>query len=394
MNYDGPIIDVDVHHSAASPAELIAYLPERWQKLLRNSSIAIKPGNRHLTPPGATNARLDSYPEEGGQPGSSLKLMRQQLLDPMRIERCLLTFNTGMEVAHENVAMSVASMTALNNWTVERWLSGQDDRFYGLVLLCSYDPQAAAAEIRRLATNQRMAGALLVDSGIGPPFGHPVYHPIYEAAAECGMPVAIHFGLSYMSGHLPQATAGGNPMNFFEYYTLNHQAGQHHVVSFITHGVFEKWPSLKLVMLEDGFVWAPWLFEHLDSQYRRLKLESPWVERLPSEYLRDNIRFSTQPYEYDPGLSTDHFVDLLELFPDISRVLMFASDYPHWDTDQAEFVGRHLPREWHQRVFYYNASETFRWPKELPNVAHPEPTASSAALQAAVAADIKPRVRR
>jgi predicted TIM-barrel fold metal-dependent hydrolase len=264
-------------------------------------------------------------------------------------------------------------MTALNNWTVDRWLSGQDDRFYGLALLCTYDPQAAAAEIRRLAANERIVGALFIDSGIGPAFGHPVYHPIYDAAAECGMPVAVHFGMSFMSGHLSQPAAGGTPLNFWEWYTLNHQTGQHHVVSFITHGVFEKWPKLRVVVLEDGFVWLPWVFGHMDSQYKGLRRETPWVKRLPSEYLRDNIRFSTQPFEYDPHLSSQSFIGLLDVFPDFNRILMYASDYPHWDTDEADFVAGHLPREWHRRVFYENALETYRWP--ATSAATPDPYA-------------------
>jgi predicted TIM-barrel fold metal-dependent hydrolase len=378
VSYDGPIIDVDVHHSYSRPSDLVAYLPKQYRELVTGSSITPNPHYGHLTPTWGSNIRLDAYPDNG-LPGSDFSLMERQLLEPMHIERVILTYNTGQEVGHENVGMAVAAASALNDWCVERWLSGLDDRLFGMIIVSTFDPQAAASEIRRQAGNERMVGILFVDAGLGPPFGHPIYHPVFEAAAECGLPVAIHFGYAYTSGHLGRPTAGGNAANFFEYYVINWQAGAHHVASFITHGVFEKWPSLKLVMLEDGFVWAPWLFNHLDSQYKRLKLESPWVERLPSEYLRDNIRFSTQPFEYDPGLRSEQYISLLEVCPFINEILMFASDYPHWDTDTEDHVSRLLPREWHESVFYQNAANTYRWPKHLTRMPRLKPAAAGVA---------------
>jgi uncharacterized protein len=357
-------IDVDVHHSYARASDLAAYLPRRWQELLGGSTNSANPVFVHHTAAGPGSiARIDALPSDGTLAGSSLSMLRAQLLEPMNIGRAILTFNTGQEVGHENVHLAVASATALNDWSLDTWVRSADDRLYGAAIVSTLDPQAAAAEIRRIADEPRIVTVLFVDAGIGPPYGHPVYHPIYDAASEVGLPISIHFGYNYTSGHLSAAAAGGSPMNFMEYYAVNHQAGAAHVASFVTHGVFEKWPSLQVVMLEDGFVWVPWLFERLDRQYDLLRRETPWVKRLPSEYLRDHLRFSTQPFEYDRAVTRSQFVGLLDVCEHISDVLMFASDYPHWDADSADRVSRYLPSEWRSKVFVENALGTYRWPE-------------------------------
>ncbi len=69
-------------------------------------------------------------------------------------------------------------------------------------------------------------------------------------------------------------------------------------------------------------------------------------------------------------------MDLLRIV-EADRVLCFSSDYPHWDTDEATYVARHLPAEWHARVFRENALELFGW-ADAPS----EPAAPPAAVEA------------
>ena len=52
-------------------------------------------------------------------------------------------------------------------------------------------------------------------------------------------------------------------------------------------------------MLEAGVFWVPWLMRRLDIHYREFRSEIPWVKRLPSEHIRDNVRFATQPIDVD-----------------------------------------------------------------------------------------------
>ena len=94
-------------------------------------------------------------------------------------------------------------------------------------------------------------------------------------------------------------------------------------------GVFERWPALKIVLIECGFGWLPALGWRLDKLWHRMRDEVSHVKRPPSEYIREHFWVSTQPMEEPEKPS--HLMEVLDwIGPD--RVL-FASDYPHWDFD-------------------------------------------------------------
>src|SRR5579859_1411399 len=328
--YRGPVIDVDVHHTQRSADELVAYLPPEWRDLIRGSSISVRPVTRHHPSPFGF-MRLDSFGPDGTTiPGSDPQLLIDQLVDPLRIERAILSHTGGPEVAQDNPYLSAAIAAALNDWSIDRWLTGGDVRFYGALAVSSRHPEAAAKEIRRVGANPRLVEVVLVESGLGPPLGHPIYHPIYEAAAEYALPITIHVGFTYGNGNA-QVSAGGPSSSLFEWYTHLNQPGMHNLTSFITHGVFEKWPGLRLVLLENGFTWVPWIASQLDAQYSQLRRETPWVKRLPSEYVRDHVRLSTQPFE--PPANPKALMDILSTFDGIDNMILFSSDYPHWDAD-------------------------------------------------------------
>jgi predicted TIM-barrel fold metal-dependent hydrolase len=90
-------------------------------------------------------------------------------------------------------------------------------------------------------------------------------------------------------------------------------------------------------------------------EYREAREEVNWLTKLPSDYVREFVRFTTQPLE-EPR---DHRAlgTLLSLV-DAQELIMFSSDYPHHDFDSPDFALRVLPEEWHEAVFFENAS---RW---------------------------------
>ena len=75
------------------------------------------------------------------------------------------------------------------------------------------------------------------------------------------------------------------------------QCSQSVVASLVLEGVFERFPRLKVVQIEGGVAWAAALGWRMDAQWKKLKQELPHLKRLPSEYMRSNVWFSTQPIE-------------------------------------------------------------------------------------------------
>src|SRR5919202_1685303 len=98
---------------------------------------------------------------------------------------------------------------------------------------------------------------------------------------------------------------------------------------------------MRFVLIEAGIAWVPALLWRLDEDYRALRKETPWLKRLPSEYAREHIRLSTQPLEQPRSRDA-----LWPALADIGAqdMLLFASDYPHWDFDDPTVL--RLPADW------------------------------------------------
>ncbi len=97
----------------------------------------------------------------------------------------------------------------------------------------------------------------------------------------------------------------------------------------------------------------------LDKNYKGLRSEVPWFKKLPSEYIRENMRSTTQPMEEpdDPR----HLMSILEMIGS-DDFLMFATDYPHWDFDAPD---RALPAtitaDLRERITVTNATELYEF---------------------------------
>ena len=94
----------------------------------------------------------------------------------------------------------------------------------------------------------------------------------------------------------------------------------------------------------------------MDKNVRGLRDEVPWIRRLPSEYIVDHVRFTTQPL---PEPKRRHHLHVLCEIAQADRSLMFSSDYPHWDFDDPRHALTALPAEIRQRVKVDNALETY-----------------------------------
>jgi uncharacterized protein len=353
-----PVIDVDVHHVWATIDEFLPYLDPPWRDFVVASGRPIvTPAAMNYNLPDGSNKRLDAESEDGARPGSDYETTRRQLLDGMGVDRCVLSFDLGLEAAFPNPYLAAALCRAANDWSIDRWLS-RDSRLLAGLLVPTEQPDEAVREIQRLAGHPQIVEVLLVGNAIGRPFGHPLYHPIYAAAVEAGLPVSIHTGGDLIGRG--RHTAGGNPESRLEQFVANDQPGMSHAVSFVTHAVFERFPTLRLLLKEHGFTWVPWLLWRLDRYHALLRRENPLVDRRPSRIFREHVMLSTQPFDHT--VPREQMVALLESFGGMEDMLVFASDYPHWDNDDPRRLVGQLPEAWHERIFHDNAARLYGLP--------------------------------
>jgi len=348
------LIDCDVHNTFTSFLDLLPFLDDAWKPRVSAASFGGIPSG-YYSPVGVM--RRDAQPDAGKPPGSDPKFVGKQLLDAYGMEYAVLTGSDVLRVSTmTNPDYAAAIAAAYNDHLVEHWLPA-DERFLGSLLVAFQDPQLAAKEIARHGGNKRivqvmMAGATTL------PLGHRVYWPIYEAAEHFGLPIALHPGTEGSGIANPPTTAGW-PSTYLGWHTCLSQNFMAQTVSFVTDGVFVQFPKLKLVLIEGGFGWLPHLLWRFDKNYKALRSEVPWLTRLPSEYIKEHVRLTTQPIE-EPD-NPDHLLQVFEMI-DAEHTLMFSSDYPHWDFDDPFWAFRNVPPKLKQRIFSDTARELYHLP--------------------------------
>lgn len=318
------IVDCDVHQTYRSLSDINPYLSRHWIEYIRDSGFARLPYSAY---PKIVNGgeRLDARPANGAPAGSDLDLMRVQLLDEYDVDCAILTGNFQNASLLPNADFAAAYCRAVNDWTVDCWLD-REPRLRGSLTLPLQDVDASVKEVRRLGDHPQMVQVLL-SVGSNVPYGNRQFDPVWAACEEFGLRVALHTG---GTGVLHPPTATGWPSYYIEWHTNLSQVFQAQVVSLVCEGTFEKFSRLGVALLEGGFTWLPHVMWRLDKNWKGLRREVPWLRRPPSEYIRQHVRLTTQPIE-EPARpeSLVHLVDAV----DAGGMLMFASDYPHWDFD-------------------------------------------------------------
>ena len=335
------IIDTDVHEMLPSARALIPHLDRTWHRNIAAGWSA--PYFFSYTYPHESGfARADARPQHAGPAGSDFELLRAQLLDGYEISTAILTalfFPSDSGVQHE---FASALATAYNDWVDEDWLA-RDDRLLGSICVNVNDPEAAVAEIERVAANPKLVQVMLPPRREG--YGEIRYRPIFEAAVRHDLVAAIH-----PSSYAP--TAFGYPPYLIEWRAM--AAVQHamsQVTSIVLSGLLERFPTLRISMLEGGWTWLPFLMGRLDENYRILRSEVPWLTRMPSEYVRNRFRFSTQPFEQ---MTPQRFLSYVEQM-ESEDMLMFSSDYPHMDADDPRHALPRIPDALRQKILHENA---------------------------------------
>jgi predicted TIM-barrel fold metal-dependent hydrolase len=321
------LVDVDIHPRMKKPTDLNPWLSQRWRDHLATYGIRARHGFVGGQPPfpkaQPMACRRDAWPPGGGTPASDLDFLRFQLLDQYGMDIGVLNPLQPSGQGDNNNEFSAAMAFAVNEWQLAEW-TRKEPRLRGSVVVPYDDGQASAREIEKRAGDPNFCQVLMM-SRTAEPAGKSRYWPIYEAAEAAGLPVAFHaFGYSGWA-----MTNGGWPSFYTEEVSEHAISAQNQVVSLVVEGVFERFPKLKVVMIECGFAWVPNVAWRLDQHWTQLRGEVPHLKLKPSEYIKRNIWFSTQPME-DPE-RPEHILDLMEWIG--WDKILFASDYPHWDFD-------------------------------------------------------------
>lgn len=304
----GGHVDADVHVAPESLTQLYPYLDEYWRSYVESAGVRL-PTLEVEYPAGA--------PTTGGPPPSTYEQLDERLLAPARPRRVILNC-VSLFGAHRHPYYAAALAGAINDWLREQWLD-RDDRLRAS-LVVSADPDDAVAEIERVGDDPRLVQVLLPIRADAP-YGSKRYHRLLAAASERGLAVGLHAWGRTVSAPTPNALTHTH----MEDYLSNQLIVQTHVLSLISEGAFDRFPDLRVSLLECGFAWLPALLWRFDKDWKGLWLEVPWVKRKPSAYVRERLRATTAPAFLPPDAA--HARELLDMLG--PELLMYASDHPH-----------------------------------------------------------------
>ncbi len=352
---DCPIIDCDVHQPHPSKEELVAYLEEPYR-----SEVA-KWGPRRSVFSGIRG-------EEGGNRGDldATRLgdpayFREALLDRYGHRFALLTGAFAPIAGMPDPDYVNAICRAANDFYLEKWLP-EDERFRLAIKVPLQDPAAAAREVERLAGAPQVAAVSFFATANRIPFGDRYYWPIYEACQRHGLPIHCHPSTGQTVANAAM-TPAGNATTYLESHVCLPQFYMAQTASLVLNGVFEKFPGLRVMLVEGGIAWLPHLLWRMDAEYKGLRQQAPFLKRMPSEYVRDHVRLTTQPIE-EPQ-AAEHLQQIFNMV-DADHTVMYASDFPHWDFDEPSKLPRILGETTKRRILHDTACEWFRLPPLAP----------------------------
>jgi len=348
------IIDADVHPWINGDIMgLKKYLSRDWWAHFDGRYVL---PNHWLRPPlaRASSNRIDAMTPSGGEPGSDPVFMKEQHLDKHNISHAILSsIQAGKLAAIPTANEAVTLATAFNEYFLNEFIT-VDDRYKLAMVVAAHDPQAAAAEIRRIGHLPNVVAVYMPLLNIL--MGQKHYYPIYEAAESLRLPILIH--PTGTEGGFPTAVAfaGGTPSTYIERHTNFPEIGMSSIKSMIFEGVFYRFPGLKLLAAEFGFSWLPHFLWRMDQNWHQFRKEVPWVKDRPSETVLNHVRFTSQPME-EPE-KPEYLTSILEMIH-ADRTLVFSTDYPHWDNDFPPQTLPGIPAALRQRIFFQNAAELF-----------------------------------
>jgi predicted TIM-barrel fold metal-dependent hydrolase len=360
------IVDVDAHHmESISWAEIVQRIED---PVIRDQAVRFQK-ERVGAPPYGINADLGlRYQDVGGRIPHQLDMretvedksvhrdvtLTRRAIDSLCLDYIVVFPTPMLQLGmHPQVDMEVTLGRAYTRWLVETILPA-DKRIKSFAYLPFNSPQAAIKMVEDFGDCEGIIG-FCVTSARYKPVHHNDYMRLYAMLEERGLPIAFHAGYHWNDPSLA---------------TINRFLGMHalgfvwcnmvHMTNWILNGIPVRFPKLKSVWVESGLAWVPFLQQRLDEQYLMRTSEAPLLTRLPSDYMRENCWYSSQPMERTNMKATALTFEMINA----ETQLLYSSDWPHFDFDTPSIIARlpFLSEQGRRNVLGLNAARLFNLP--------------------------------
>lgn len=318
----------------------------------------------------------DTSGETGSSPTSGYGQYRQgeardteevlEVLDEYAVDGAIVTSNLNAVSGIQHPVLKTEICRAFNDFMLDKVTDRTED-IYGQLMLPQWNPEAMVEELDRLGDEKEIAGAY---GWYGPNrlLGEPSYDQVYEKLTSLGLPLALHGSGVKLNPFTPRTRS---LRTYSEMIGLAWPfEAMYQLANMVFTGVFDAYPELNVLSLEAGTSWVPFFSGRLDEEYelhpddlqvgeRMYANGQTHLEKMPSEYVRDNMFFGTQPIVV-PG-NYKQYEAMLEM-SHASETFVFATDWPHFsfDTPNWAFENPAIDADLRKRIFADNALELFR----------------------------------
>jgi predicted TIM-barrel fold metal-dependent hydrolase len=253
--------------------------------------------------------------------------------------------------------LAAALCRAYNDWIREH-CAAAPGRIFGAAAVPLQDPRAAVAEVERIAGTAELRSLFVRPNPAGGRLLHDrALDPFWRAAADAGLPVAIHEGTTRSS----PTVADDRYQEFFFLHMLSHPFEQQLAcLNLIAGGVLDRFPKLRVAFLESGSAWAVHWLARMDEHFEHWGYTLPSLERRPSDVFRAQCFVSTDPEE-EAVAATVQYVG--------EDCVVWASDYPHPDAifpgaPRATLANPHMSAAQKRKVLVDNGRRLYGFPAE------------------------------
>jgi predicted TIM-barrel fold metal-dependent hydrolase len=252
---------------------------------------------------------------------------------------------------HPDFDFKKACFDAYNRW-LQAYCSHAPDRLVGLGQTAMRTVTEGIADLERIKA-MGFKGVMMPGNPGELDYDAAAYDPFWEAAVALEMPLSFHILTS--SGDNTMLKPRGPKINSF----LSIIRGCQDIMGMLIYsGVFERHPKLRVVCVEADAGWAPHFMYRMDHAYKRHRywMKGKELQRLPSEYFRENISLTFQD-DWTAFLFAEHLG---------SRQLMWANDFPHsdstwpWSQEVIAEQARNLSPDVRKRILRDNVVELYR----------------------------------
>jgi len=257
------------------------------------------------------------------------------------------------------------SCVQIYNDAIAEWQAESNGRLFPQALLPFWDIGDTLKEARRIREDLHLTGVTLTDRPEvfeQPDYGQAHWEPLWEMINEYRIPVNFHIGAGLKTFVLDDFAWGsfGPQRKLASIATLMYMSNAYMVNCFMLSGLFDRYPNLKLVSVESGCGWVPFVIEAAEYQWDEMAPdEARGLQRRPAEYFKEHI-YATFWFE-DFGVK--HFIESIG-----PNNLLFETDFPHptclYPESQAHLaqVLARLDPAVRRRVVQDNAAELYKIP--------------------------------